>query len=201
MPPGKRNGLERICQTADGDLPAVRFRANECIAHAHRESADAPNTLSHKNTMEELLTVATFNDQEPAEALAERLRNKGIEANVLDESSAQKWLLMNMTPRAHLRVRVPKAASAAALALLQQWEAEGGAMSQAVRCPQCASSRVEFPQFSRGTMLSALPALVAAAGIIEKTYFCESCGYTWPAVEADVQQLDALNWPIGTIVP
>ena len=40
--------------------------------------------------MEQLITVATFNDREPAEKIALRLRAAGFSADIYDESHEQK---------------------------------------------------------------------------------------------------------------
>ena len=114
--------------------------------------------------MDQLLTIATFNDREPADRLTTRLRDAGFNADVFDESAAQKWLLLNLKPRAHMRVRVPKADGDRAMQQLRDWDAADGAMKEAIRCPQCGSSRIEYPQFSRRTLMGALPAVAGRGG-------------------------------------
>lgn len=151
--------------------------------------------------MEKTFTVATFNDRAPAEALTARLREAGFDADVFDESSAQKWLMLNMKPRAHMRVRVPNAEGERALQTLREWPDAATLLAEAVHCPQCRSSRIEYPQFSRRTLMSAFPAAAAAAGLIERQYYCEACGYTWEAEPKAPETLDILNWPEGTKVP
>jgi rubredoxin len=151
--------------------------------------------------MEKTFTVATFNDRVPADALTARLRGAGFDADLFDESSAQKWLMLNLKPRAHMRVRVPNVEGERALQTLREWPDSAVLLKDAVHCPQCQSSRVEFPQFSRRTLMSALPAAAAAAGLIEQQYFCEACGYTWDPNPKTPETLDVLNWPQGTKVP
>lgn len=147
--------------------------------------------------MEQLITVATFNDRQPADAIATRLREAGLAADVYDESSEQKWKLFNLKPRAHLRVRVHTSEEDRALQLLKSWDGDP-ALSQAVQCLQCGSSRIEFPQFSRRTIMGALPAALAATGLIEQEFYCESCHYTWPAEAPKAgPEVDILNWPKG----
>ena len=58
--------------------------------------------------------------------------------------------------------------------------AEECPVRQAIRCPDCGATRVEFPQFSRNTIVGALPALATTVGLIEAQYFCQSCHFTWP---------------------
>jgi len=140
--------------------------------------------------------IASFNEIAPAEALAERLANSGIEADVHDESNQQKWQLWNLSPRAHLLVRVGLNDEDRARALLQTWAAESGGVPGAVRCPECGSFSVEYPQFSRKTILGALPSAMAAAGVIERDYYCEKCHLTWPSEPPKPgPELDILNWP------
>ncbi len=148
--------------------------------------------------MEEFLTVATFNERAPADVLTARLREAGFHADVFDESQAQKWLLLSLTPRAHMRVRVLKEEGDRALQTLAEWDKADGAMRDSVRCPQCRSSRIEYPQFSRRTLMSALPAAAAAVGIIDREYYCEACGYTWEAEPKPKKDLDVLNWETKT---
>jgi hypothetical protein len=146
--------------------------------------------------MEQVITVATFNDKEPAERVATRLRDAGFHSEVLDETNAQKWMLLNFTPRAHMRVRVPKDEGERAQQQLEEWDKADGAMAAAVRCPDCGSSNVEFPQFTRRSLMGSWPALLATAGIIEKDYYCESCQFTWPDKPEEAgPELDILNWP------
>jgi predicted Zn-ribbon and HTH transcriptional regulator len=148
--------------------------------------------------MEKLITVATFNDREPADHIASRLRDGGLHAEVYDESYEQKWKLFNIHPRAHMRVRVPSDEAEPANAQLNTWRASDPMLAQAVRCPECGSSNIEFPQFSRRTLMGALPAALAATGIIAQEFYCESCHFTWPAETKPQPDVDILNWPKKT---
>ena len=145
--------------------------------------------------MPEFISIAAFNERDGAEELARRLREAGYEAEVFDESIEQKWHLMQIRPHAHMRVRVAEAQSESALQRLQAWS-EDPVLQRAVRCPECGSTRVEYPQFSRRTIMGALPAIAAAAGVIERDYYCEACHFTWPAeVPKPEPEVDRLNWP------
>lgn len=144
--------------------------------------------------MENLITVATFNEREPADVIASRLRDSGVNAEVYDESNEQKWKLFNLNPRAHMRVRVHSHELDRANARLSEWRSDS-VLSQAVRCPECGSSKIEFPQFSRKTLMGALPAALAATGVIAQEFYCESCHFTWPAEVKPQPETDILNWP------
>lgn len=150
--------------------------------------------------MEQILTIATFNEAAPAEALKDRFLDAGLHADLMDESGAQAIMFMSSSPRAHMRVRVHKEEFERAKQLIQEWEKDG-VMKEAVRCPQCGSSRVEYPQFSRRTAGSMFFALLSAAHFIPREYYCENCQFTWPdEVKTDVPR-DALNWPRESKVP
>jgi len=84
--------------------------------------------------------------------------------------------------------------------MVQGWESEG-VMSQAVVCPQCGKSRIEYPQFSRRTAGSMFFALLAAAHLIPREYYCEDCQFTWPDKVAPEIDRDALNWPRQSKMP
>ena len=145
--------------------------------------------------MEHLITVATFNEHAPAETIAERLRGLDFHADLYDESNEQKWKLFNLHPRAHMRVRVHASEAERTHALLKEWHETEGALAEAVHCPECGSSKIEFPQFSRRTLMGALPAALAATGVIAQEYYCEDCHFTWPDEVKVAADLDVLNWP------
>jgi hypothetical protein len=147
-------------------------------------------------TMDQLITIVSFNEREPADKLATRLRDAGFQAEVRDESQEQKWKLFNLYPRAHIQVLVPEAECDRALGQITDWDRADGALRQAQRCPECGSTRVEYPQFSRRTLMGSLPAMLAATGVIERDFYCESCHFTWPAEPPKPEpELNLLGWP------
>src|SRR4051812_35135150 len=129
--------------------------------------------------MEQLITVATFNEREPADRIAALLKEAGLDAEVYDESHEQKWKLFNLHPRAHMRVRVHSTEEEKAHAVLSEAAGTEPALALAVKSPECGSSRIEFPQFSRRTLRGALPAALAATGVIAQEFYCEACHFTW----------------------
>lgn len=146
--------------------------------------------------MKEMITVATFNERDKAEALQQRLKQAGLEAEFDDESAIQRARLFALVPMAHMRVQVPKLEVAPAKKLLAEWEPTG-ALLGAVRCPDCSSSRVQYPQFTRNFLLPNL-----LAGILWKLrlapaeFYCEDCQFTWPPEPfAKAPELDTLYWP------
>jgi hypothetical protein len=150
--------------------------------------------------MEQVITVATFNEAGPAETLKDRLHDTGLHAELTDDSGTQAIFFMSRHPHAHMHVQVRKEEYEGAKKLVAEWEKDG-VMAQAVRCPQCGGSRIEYPQFSKRTAGSMFFALLAAAHVIPREYFCEDCSFTWPdKVPAEVAR-DALNWPRQSKVP
>ena len=150
--------------------------------------------------MEQTITVATFNESAPAEALKDRLDKAGYHAEVTDESGAQSIFFMSRQHRAQMRVQVRKEEYETAKNLIREWEPDG-AMAQAVRCPQCGSSRVEYPQFSRRTGASLFFAFLSMLHLIPREYYCEDCQFTWPDKVEPTIDRDALNWPRKSKVP
>jgi hypothetical protein len=64
--------------------------------------------------------------------------------------------------------------------MLRDWdEAEG--LRDVIRCPECHSLRVDYPQFTRKSMIPNLAlGLASSVGMVEKEFYCEDCHYTWP---------------------
>jgi len=150
--------------------------------------------------MEQTLTVATFNDVPPAEALKDRLIEAGFHAELTDDAGAQRIFLLSPHPRANLHVQVRKEEYEAGKTRMHEWEKEG-MLDEAVRCPQCGGSRIEYPQFSRRTAESMFFSLLTAAHLIPREYYCEDCQFTWPdKVKVEVER-DHLNWPRQSKLP
>jgi len=145
--------------------------------------------------MKQLITVATFNDRKPAEVLEDRLENAGVHVEIFDESSLQESVFFAKKPLAHIRVRIDKQEIGAVEKLLKEWHAADGVMQEAVHCPECGSSRIEYPQFTRKFWLPSIWAFFCRMGLFEAEFYCEDCHYTWPPQEPTKANLDVLNWP------
>jgi hypothetical protein len=150
--------------------------------------------------MEQTMTLAAFNEAAPAEALKDRLIESGLHAEFTDDSGTQAIFFLSRQPRAHMLVRVRKEEYERAKGLTLEWEKEG-VLAEAVRCPQCGSSRIEYPQFSRRTAQSIVFSLLTAAHLIPREYYCEDCQFTWPDKVKPAVDRDALNWPRKSKVP
>jgi len=148
--------------------------------------------------LEQTITVATFNDGTKAEALKDRLIDEGLHADFVDESSTQQLWFWTSDPRAHMRVRVHKSELDRAHALIEEWSKDANSpVRDAVRCPQCGSSRIEYPAMSRRTTSTFFFAILLAMKIFPREYYCEACQFTWPDKVPETPNLDPLNWPRG----
>src|SRR5262249_7418039 len=142
----------------------------------------------------ERVTVATFNEPEEAQSLCARLQEAGFKAEIYDERNLQKWYFL-APALAGIRLRVEKERHAQARQLIEQWHARDGALNHAIVCPECGSSRIEFPQFSRHFLWGGVAAVAAVLRGFERKFFCKSCNFTWPAKVKVESRKDILGWP------
>ncbi len=126
------------------------------------------------------ITVAIFNDRSRAEPLQHRLAEHGIRAEIHDELRLEKlWFVSK--PGAGVRLEVPANEFEKCEKLLAEWDEKEGALRDAIRCPECKSFRVQFPQFAhRSVIPNVVMGFLASVGRVEKEYYCEDCHYTWP---------------------
>jgi hypothetical protein len=142
-----------------------------------------------------MVTEATFNEPEEAEPLKRRLEAAGIHADIQDERKLQKyWFLSH--PLAGVHLRVDSRQFELASQLLREWDAAEGVLRNAIHCPACGSSRVEFPQCTRKFVTPSLYAVLCALHLFERRFYCENCHFTWPASEKLPPQTDILGWPM-----
>jgi hypothetical protein len=127
----------------------------------------------------ENITLATFHELAKAEPLKRRLEASHIPAVIHDESAMERlWFVKQ--PLAGVRLKVRACDFETAQRLMQIWEETDGVLHHAVRCPECGSSRIEYPQFTRKFVLPNLVGLLSAIGLVEKEFYCQACHYTWP---------------------
>lgn len=140
------------------------------------------------------ITVATFNDPEPAEALRIRLESAGHHASHSDESGMQRfWFLTE--PRAAHKVEVAEEGLASARQLIEKLNRADGVLRGAVCCPQCHGSRVEYPQFTGKFLTPAFAELLVTLRVFPTMFYCQDCQFTWPKEEDPKPDFDLLNWP------
>lgn len=115
-----------------------------------------------------------------AEPLRKRLAESGVQSEIHDELRLEKlWFVSK--PATGVRLEVPANQFERAQQLLLNWDVAEGALREAIRCPECKSLRVDYPQFTRKSMLTNVAiGLVAELGLVDKEYYCGDCHYTWP---------------------
>jgi predicted Zn-ribbon and HTH transcriptional regulator len=124
--------------------------------------------------------IALFGNRAKAEPIQRRLTENGIKAEVHDELRLEKlWFVSK--PAAGARIEVPADQFERACQFLVEWVTGDGALRDAIRCPECRSLRIDYPQFTRKSMLPNLVmGFLAAIGQVEKQFYCQDCHYTWP---------------------
>lgn len=129
------------------------------------------------------IPVALFNDRAEAEPVQQRLLQAGVLAEIHDELRLEKlWFVPKRDAGARVEVSVRQFERAEQLLL--DWDAAEGLMHEAIRCPECGSLRVDYPQFARNSLLTNLAVgLMTEVGLVERDYYCEDCHFTWPKGE------------------
>ncbi|HMP83978.1 MAG TPA: hypothetical protein PKA41_14865 [Verrucomicrobiota bacterium] len=145
------------------------------------------------------LVVATFNELEPARGLCRSLQQAGIQATINDESKLERFWFMS-EPLAAIHVEVGRADFLKARSLIQAWGKGDGPMKDAVRCPECNSSRVEFPEITRKFLMPAVQTLFMALHLMPREYYCQDCQFTWPKVKPVDPTRDILNFPVDSAI-
>lgn len=126
-----------------------------------------------------MVTIATFNELAQAKHLKERLQQAGLKADVHNEGHLQQMAFMSK-PQASAKVAVEENDFERAHKLMLEWEAADPDIGSAVRCPQCSSPRIEYPQLTRKFMIPGLIAVLLALRIFQKEFYCQDCHFTWP---------------------
>ena len=114
------------------------------------------------------ISIALLNRRSDAELLQKHLNEKGIRAAI--------------TEHYHLAdVKVPAPDFEEAHHLLMHWAQGEGASRSLIRCPECGSMRVEYPQFAEKSYLpNVLIGIFAAVGATDMEFYCRDCHFTWP---------------------
>jgi ribosomal protein S27AE len=147
----------------------------------------------------ETLPVATFNELKPALALREQFAHAGIPALIHDESKLERFWFMT-EPLAAIHVEVSQPDFLKARRLMQEWEPGSDVLKATVRCPECGSSRVEFPQITRKFLMPVVETLFMAVHLIPREYYCEDCHYTWPKEKPVEPERDLLGFPLDSAI-
>lgn len=144
------------------------------------------------------IVVATFNERAPARVLQERLAAAGMDAVLHDETKLERYWFM-AEPVAAMHIEVPRRRYLEARRLIGDWDRQDGILREAVRCPECRGSRIEFPQITRKFLTPMLMRFFMSIGIMRKEYYCEDCHFTWPLkVPQPPPDADILGFPRGS---
>ena len=123
--------------------------------------------------------IALFSSPERAKPLQERFLGAKLAAQLQGESPlARMWFVPKR--EAGVRLMVPAEQFETAEQRLREWDAQG-ALREAIRCPECHSLRVRYPQYAEHSLLTnVIAGLATTVGLVEKDFFCEDCHFTWP---------------------
>ena len=125
-----------------------------------------------------MVTIATFNEPSKAKHLKTRLHGAGIKADVHSEGHLRQVAFMS-EPQANAKVMVDEEDFEAANKLMVEWEASDPEIGSAIRCPQCKSPRIEYPQLTRKFITPWLASILFALRIFPKEFYCQDCHFTW----------------------
>src|SRR6516162_1471383 len=113
------------------------------------------------------MRLAHFENHAQAEPARQFLLESGIKARIHAESGLAKlWFVSRY--QAGVRLEVPGQETARSLKLLGQQETPSEILRDAVRCPECHSLRVDYPQFTRKSVLTNL-----LMGLLAEIHFLE----------------------------
>src|SRR5262249_36813542 len=126
-----------------------------------------------------MVTIATFNDPVKARQLKRRFHDAGVKGDVHNEAPLQEFGFMSK-PQANAKVMVEDDDFEKAQSLMVEWEATDPDISAAlVRCAQCGSSNIEYPQMTRKFMTPALVIVLCAMKIVSQEFYCLVLQLTW----------------------
>ncbi len=126
-----------------------------------------------------MVTIATFNEGAKAKRLKEQLQRAGLKADIHNEGHLQQMAFMSR-PQANVKVQVDDNDFERAQQFMVEWEANDPDIASAmIRCQQCGSSQIEYPQLTRKALTPAMASVLFALRIFPKEFYCEDCHYTW----------------------
>jgi hypothetical protein len=124
-----------------------------------------------------MVTIATYNEPTKAKRLKEKFREAGLQADLHNEANLQTFAFMSK-PQANAKVMVDEKDFQRAQSLLVEWEAADPDIG-ALRCPQCNSTRIEYPQLTRKFLVPGVAAILLALKVFPKEFYCQDCQFTW----------------------
>lgn len=130
-----------------------------------------------------MVTIATFNEPAKAKHLKDRLQEAGVKADVYNEGQMQAVAFMGK-PQANAKVMVEEHDFQKAHEFMVEWEPNDPQIGAALRCPNCQSPRIEYPQMTRRFFTPWLANVLFALRIVEKEFYCRDCQNTWTNEQA-----------------
>ena len=124
-----------------------------------------------------MVTIATFNEPAKAKHLKNRLQQAGVKADIHNEGRLQ--MVAGAQPLASAKVLVHEDEFEKANNLLHEWQSTDPDVGAAIRCPQCQSPRIEYPQMTRKFLTPWLATILFALKIFPKQFYCQDCHNTW----------------------
>src|SRR5438105_13979737 len=134
----------------------------------HAAAQAAPKTM---------VTIATFNEQSQAKHILDRSHQAGISAEIIGDSHLQRVAFM-AKPQAHVKVKVEEDDFGKAHQLMREWEASDPDVGAALRCPQCDSSNIEYPQMTRKFLRPAIGSVLLAMELFPNAFYCQNHPFT-----------------------
>lgn len=126
-----------------------------------------------------MVTIATFEDAGKARHLKERFAQAGVHADVVTEGRPQQ-VVSRAKGQANVRVMVEENDFPRAQQMLVEWEQSDAEIGSAIRCPQCKSPRIHYPQLPRKfPIIPGFAAVLLALKIVPKEFYCQDCQFTW----------------------
>jgi hypothetical protein len=125
--------------------------------------------------------IAAFERKKAAEDLVAFLQDKEIAASLVDLTVSMPG---NALPAefAKYQVRVPEDSAPAAVQATGHTPKGLELMAPAIRCPECGSFRVHYPEFPRNFIVPFFFRLLVKSRVVRGSYACLTCKAEWPPV-------------------
>jgi hypothetical protein len=135
--------------------------------------------------------LATFDLVTDARHFKGLLVEEGFPAQLHDERKLQRYWFA-AKPKAGIHVAVHEQDLEPIRRRIAEQPAVRAAYQRAILCPECQSSRVQYPQMTRKNVLPTILAkFLVAIGAMEHKCYCEDCHFTWPYSAAKSRQKPA----------
>jgi len=125
------------------------------------------------------MRLAIFNEYQEAERIAQLLSNARLEPELHGEPRLAKlWFVPKR--EAIVSLEVPVRHAERCRQFIVQLDRAQGSLRGAVRCPECRSLRVTYPQFTEKSLFTNLVmGVLVELRLVEREYYCEDCHCMW----------------------